>query len=84
MIILKEASSHPMATMSTMTDITRGREPMNVDPIDLPDGTYRGLFYAYCLEIDGKVYKTRFGVRHIRNWAHLESFKIVAGNAYRA
>jgi hypothetical protein len=27
MIILREAASHPVATMSTMADITRGREP---------------------------------------------------------
>ena len=82
MIVLREGPSHP--TTNATAAMNRGREPMNVDPIDLPDGTYQGLFYAYCLEIDGKTYKTRYGVRCTReHCGGSKAFRIVGGAAYK-
>lgn len=36
------------------------------DPIPLPDGQYKALRYGYAIEIDGKVFETRQGVRCTR------------------
>jgi hypothetical protein len=34
-----------------------------IEPCELPPGMYTGLRYGYCVEIDGRIYKTRTGVR---------------------
>ena len=33
---------------------------------DLPSGVYQGLYYGYCLEINDKKFKTKTGVRCMR------------------
>lgn len=54
-------------------------------PIDeLPDGIYRGRYYAWTFELeDGRKYKPKYGVRCSRHHTSVEEYKLEDGYLFR-
>lgn len=47
---------------------------------ELPNGTYKALFYAWVLELeDGRMFHTPYGVRHGRHCASWKQYKVEDG-----
>lgn len=47
---------------------------------ELEDGIYRALFYAWVLElVDGRMFKTHYGVKHGRRCAKMTTYQVVGG-----